>query len=117
MQQIQQTTIRFPEIRLETRDGHKLRGYFGRLFQEHSFLLHKHHESGELIYRYTLVQYKLIENTPTLVGLNEGATLLGNLFMKIRSLKLDGRTYPILEKNIQSSILSIGLCDDLYSYR
>src|SRR6185312_5347569 len=117
MQQIQQTTIRFPEIRLETRDGHKLRGYFGRLFQEHSSLLHNHLESGELLYRYPLVQYKVIENIPTLIGLNEGAMLLANLFMKIRSLNLDGRTYPILEKNIQSSILSIGLSDDLYSYR
>src|SRR6185437_2080083 len=57
------------------------------------------------------------ENIPTLIGLNEGAMLLANLFMKIRSLNLDGRTYPILEKNIQSSILSIGLSDDLYSYR
>jgi len=117
MQQIQQTIIRFPEIRLETRDGHKLRGYFGRLFQEHSSLLHNHLESGELLYRYPLVQYKVIENIPTLIGLNEGAMLLANLFMKIRSLNLDGRTYPILEKNIQSSILSIGLSDDLYSYR
>lgn len=30
------TLIRFPGIHLETRDAHKLRGYFGNLFKEHS---------------------------------------------------------------------------------
>ena len=28
------TLLRFPEIHLEKRDAHKLRGYFGNLFQE-----------------------------------------------------------------------------------
>ena len=37
------TTITLPEITLRTRDGHKLRGYFGELFREHSPLLHNHY--------------------------------------------------------------------------
>lgn len=117
MQEIHQTIIRFPEIRLATRDAHKLRGYFGRLFQEHSPLLHNHIGSGELLYRYPLVQYKVLDNIPTLIGLNEGANLLVRLFLQIKSLDLDGRTYPILQKNIESKILPIGLSDDLHSYR
>jgi hypothetical protein len=80
MQTIHQTIIRFPEIQLATRDAHKLRGYFGNMFQEYSPLLHNHLESGESAYRYPLVQYKVINRIPTLVGLNEGADLLINLF-------------------------------------
>ena len=57
---LQLTRIKFPDIQLQTRDAHKLRGYFGNLFQEHSPLLHNHYDSGQLRYRYPLIQYKEI---------------------------------------------------------
>jgi hypothetical protein len=114
---IHQTIIRFPEINLETRDAHKLRGYFGSLFQEHSPLLHNHLETGENAYRYPLVQYKVIAGVPTLVGLNEGADLLIGLFLKIKELQIGGRSYPVLQKNIESKMVNIGLSGDLHGYR
>jgi hypothetical protein len=113
---IHQTIIRFPEIQLATRDAHKLRGYFGNLFREQSPLLHNHLESGETAYRYPLVQYKVLHGIPTLVGLNEGADLLIALFMKIEMLEIDGYSYPILQKNIESYQTPIGLSDDLHPY-
>lgn len=70
---IAQTVIRFPEIELRTRDAHKLRGYFGNLFREKSALLHNHMEGGEFKYGYPKVQYKVIDSTPTLVGIADGA--------------------------------------------
>lgn len=115
--QLHQTIIRFPEINLETRDAHKLRGYFGTLFQEHSPLLHNHLETGESAYRYPMVQYKVLDGVPILVGLNEGANLLTGLFLKIKELKIGDRTYPVLQKNIESKTVSIGLCEDLHAYR
>jgi len=117
MQTIHQTIIRFPEIQLATRDAHKLRGYFGNIFQEYSPLLHNHLESGESAYRYPLVQYKVINRVPTLVGLNEGADLLINLFLKIKTLQIEDKTYPINQKNIESKTLEIGLSNELHSYR
>jgi Cas6b C-terminal domain/Cas6b N-terminal domain len=117
MYTIQQTIIRFPEINLETRDAHKLRGYFGNLFREHSPLLHNHLETGENAYRYPLVQYKVIAGVPTLVGLNEGADLLIGLFLKIKELQIDSQSYPILQKNIESKSVTIGLSGDLHAYR
>jgi hypothetical protein len=117
MQTINQTIIRFPEIQLATRDAHKLRGYFGRVFQEYSPLLHNHLESGESAYRYPLVQYKVIEKVPTLVGLNEGADLLINLFLKMKFIEIEGVKHLINQKNIESKTLEIGLDSDLHSYR
>lgn len=113
---IHQTIIRFPEIQLATRDAHKLRGYFGILFQEHSPLLHNHLESGESAYRYPLVQYKVLESVPTLVGLNEGADLLINLFLNIKVLEIGDRTYPVFQKNIESKMVNIGMSEDLHAY-
>jgi len=111
------TTITFPEIQLQARDAHKLRGYFGTLFREHSPLLHNHLESGETQYRYPLVQYKVVGQTPTLLGINEGAELLTSLFLQMRELQLDGHTYPVLSKNIRNQRWTIGLDDDLHQYR
>lgn len=99
---IPQTIIRFPEIKLRTRDAHKLRGYFGSLFKEKSELLHNHMGDGEFRYEYPKVQYKVIDSIPTLVGIADGAELLTGLFLKIRELNIDGEIYPVHQKNIEA---------------
>jgi len=47
-QELQVCRIKFPEIQLQTRDAHKLRGYFGNLFKQQSPILHNHYEDGRL---------------------------------------------------------------------
>lgn len=111
------TTIRFPEIALATRDAHKLRGYFGTLFQQHSPLLHNHYEDGSNRYAYPVVQYKVLDKVPTLVGLNEGAELLVKLFLKVQELDIEGKVYPVRQKNIESRQVPVGVDGDLYAYR
>lgn len=110
------TTIQFPEIQLSPRDAHKLRGYFGNIFKEQSPLLHNHYETGALRYKYPLVQYKVLGNTPTLVALEEGANLLTALFLKIKEIEIDGKNYPVNNKNITAKKVEIGVDEDLYTY-
>lgn len=117
MQNIPQTIIRFPEIKLRTRDAHKLRGYFGNLFKERSELLHNHMGNGEFRYEYPQVQYKVIEKTPVLVGVNEGAELLGELFLKIKELDIGGQKYPVRQKNIEGRNIEAGITDASKTYR
>ena len=117
MNEILQTTIRFPEIQLNTRDAHKLRGFFGDYFRLHSPLLHNHYEDGSLRYQYPLIQYKVIGKTPTLVALNEGAELLSSLFLKIDHIRLDNRNYPISSKNIEQKKILVGIGESLYEYQ
>ena len=113
---ITQTIIQFPNIRLKTRDAHKLRGYFGNLFKEHSPLLHNHYHDGTLRYRYPLVQYKVIDEVPVLVGFKEGADLLTSLFLKIRKLEIEGKQYPVLAKNIRQEKCELSVNKQLYVY-
>jgi hypothetical protein len=115
--EIQIVTISFPEIRLQARDAHKLRGYFGTLFKEYSPLLHNHLEGGELRYAYPLVQYKVIDDVPTLLGLGEGAALMVQLFLEIKELDIDGKIYPIYAKNIAAENAIIGIGNKLHMYR
>jgi len=116
MQTIPKTIIRFPEIKLRTRDAHKLRGYFGNLFKEKSELLHNHMGNGEYRFKYPQVQYKVIDHTPLLVGVKEGAELLPGLFLKIKELDIDGKKYPIHQKNIESGPFNIGVTDSSCTY-
>lgn len=74
-------------------------------------------EGGKLRYAYPLVQYKVLDQIPTLVGLEEGAQLLIELFLKIRELQLRGKTFPVMSKHIKSQTYEIGVADDLYQYR
>ena len=113
---LQTTTITFPEIKLQRRDAHKLRGYFGRLFQEHSELLHNHFENGGLKYGYSMIQYKIVDNVPMLMGFGEGARLLTQLFLDIHELNIDGRIYPVFAKNIEARTWHIGLSNRLTTY-
>jgi len=108
--------LTFPELSLSPREAHYLRGYFGELFQEHSPLLHNHLEGGELRYAYPLVQYKIIEGVPTLVGLGEGAPLLVELFLKIKELQLNGKVYSLLEKKVECQEVDLGYTERLHRY-
>ena len=109
--------IQFPEIELRTRDAHKLRGYFGDLFKEHAPLLSNHFEDGSFRYRYPLVQYKVIRKTPMLIGINEGAELLTQLFLRIDHLDIDGKTFPVNTKNISQQQERIGFSEELVEYK
>ena len=114
---MQHTLITFPEIRLKTRDAHKLRGYFGALFQAHSPLLHNHYEDGRFRYAYPLVQYKVIGGVPTLLGLGEGSELLTSLFLQIGEIEIEGRVYPVLHKHIRNEVVAPGINGSLHRYR
>ena len=112
-----QTTITFPEIALQTRDGHKLRGYIGNLFKTHSPLLHNHFESGKLRYAYPLVQYKVLDRVPHIIGLGEGSRLLTQLFLKVKELQIADYCYPIHHKHIHNQEVETGIREALYTYR
>lgn len=114
--QITQTTIQFPDIALQTRDAHKLRGYFGNLFREHSPLLHNHHADGKSRYAYPLVQYKVIDNKPVLVGLQQGGDLLVSLFLKIKEIDIEGEHFQVQAKNIAQHQVELSVNKQLFSY-
>lgn len=111
------TRLLFPQLVLSTRNAHHLRGYFGRLFQEKSPLLHNHLDNGELRYGYPLVQYKVLDGTPALIGINEGAMLLRELFLQIKELDIEGQLYPLSHKGLECVEADAGYSEKLLKYR
>lgn len=111
------TTISFPDIQLSQRDGHKLRGYFSAKFGQDSNLWHNHKEDGQPIYRYPLIQYKVVDRIPRLVGIEGGARLLVEHFLKVSEIRIDELVIPVHSKQIKSTDVDIGVVDKLYTYR
>ena len=111
-----QALLHFPEIQLTARDGHKLRGYFAQCFGQDSDLWHNHQANGKVIYRYPLIQYKVVDGAAILLGLEEGAALVMRRFLTIRELDINGRKYPVRAKNLEKLEVEAKVHDALYDY-
>lgn len=92
----------------------QLRGFFATKFNEYT-LLHQHN-TDQLIYRYPLVQYKIIEGIPTVIGINEGAEVLKEIYDQYDEIHLNGSVYEIMERGISVRNQEFGLADMTHHY-
>ncbi|MDZ7361957.1 MAG: CRISPR-associated endonuclease Cas6 [candidate division KSB1 bacterium] len=98
------------------RDAHKIRGYIGRLWEEYD-LLHNHGGDGCLQYRYPLVQYKVLQRIPHIIGLGEGAPLLAKIFLELKNLRIGGQVYENLHQELSHYETEFGDADEPVSYQ
>jgi len=96
-------------------DASKLRGYIGNKFPD-EVLLH-HHIGKETLYTYPRVQYKIIEGTPIIVGIMEGAPLVKRIMDEIEELVLGKRKYNIRATQINQIKDEFGKCRRNVKYR
>lgn len=106
--------LSFPEIKLATRDGHKLRGFVASLFPEYDEF-HNHSEKGWL-YRYPIIQYKVINGVPYIIGINQGADKLQQVEDELEELILGNMKIPVFEKALTISCETVGVLDDVMEY-
>ena len=99
-----------------TESAFKLRGFFATKFTEYE-LLHQHVNVDKLIYRYPKVQYKFIDSTPTVIGINEGAEVLKEIYDQYSQITLGNNTYEIVERGISLQKEEFGISDQTLSYR
>ncbi len=98
------------------RDVPKLRGFFASKFPEY-IELHHHIEAKKYVYSYPLVQYKVIDYKPTIVGIGEGAEILKQIYQQVNEMIIGDETIPIHEKHIVVNEAEFGLTDELKFYR
>lgn len=110
-------SLTFPDLRLIPRDAPKLRGYFIRHFGADNVLFHNHTSEGGYVYRYPLIQYKVLRGVPTVLGINEGADSLLEVFMHIHEIELDGQRLAINAKELNFLDADVAITDELREYR
>ena len=94
--------------------AHQLRGFFATKFNEYTEL--HQHNADKFIYRYPVVQYKMIGNVPTVIGINEGAEVLKQIFDEYQEILLGENTYQIVERGISLKDEEFGISDKIRSY-
>ncbi len=94
----------------------KLRGHFANLYREEN-LYHNHLDDGRDIYRYPLIQYKVINGKFTVLGMNAGAKLVKQDFLKHNSFVLNEKTYTIVSTEIDLRKQAFTVTDRVYRYR
>ncbi len=107
-------TLSLTSTRPIQESGAQLRGFFATKFNEYS-LLHQHN-ADKFIYRYPMVQYKMINRTPTVIGINEGAEVLKEIYDEYDKIKLNGNEYEIVERGITYKKEDFGISDKLIKY-
>lgn len=80
-------------------DASKLRGYLGARFNEHP-ILHHHIPGSGFIYTYPLVQYKVMGGNASILGIEEGATVLKEISDQVDELVLGTSEYTVEGKVI-----------------
>lgn len=96
-------------------DAAKLRGFFATRFNDYA-LLHQH-VTDKLIYKYPLIQYKMLDGSPLVLGINEGAQVLQEIYDKFDEITLDESKYSIMERGITLKSEEFGCSEEIFSYR
>ncbi|WP_294762719.1 CRISPR-associated endonuclease Cas6 [uncultured Fusobacterium sp.] len=100
--------------KFENRDAEKLRGYFGRLFQE-NILFHNHKDDYNFNYDFSFIQYKVKNGEFLIVGIDKGGDILLEKIEDIREIVIGDRKIEITpEINISFPQLRV---DDEKKYR
>jgi hypothetical protein len=98
-----------------TEDAAKLRGYIANQFQEYP-ILHHHLKEAGYVYTYPRVQYKIIEGTPVILGIEEGAAILKKISDDIAKLELGKSEYNVERIQMTQMNAEFGPCRGNHHY-
>lgn len=91
------------------------RGFFAEHFREYT-LLHQHLGDNRLYYSFPLIQYKVMDGKPLVVGINEGAEILQRIYPELSHIRIGRREYQIAEKTIIIRTDDVSVTQEFKSY-
>jgi len=113
---MKKATLSFGNINLRASHIHKFRGFVGNIFRDLD-LIHNHDEKGDLIYRYPLIQFKLIDKTPAIIAITDRAiNIFSELFMKLDKIVIKDTVIPVFEKDLKVEEVEFGYSDEIFTY-
>ena len=101
-------------IKMKPRDSEKIRGYLGHKYEELDILYN--HKNNKFIYRYPKVQYKIINNKPIILGINDGANIITNIGINDDMLIIGDKSINTFEKKISINNNEYGISADYIKY-
>jgi len=106
------------DVRLYPNQIHKLRGYIGHLFKDYDVIHNHNAATGKPIYRYPLIQFKLINGAPAIVAVTERAVeIFSKVFFHINEIIIDDATIPIFQKDLKITEVDFGYAAETFFYQ
>lgn len=106
--------VKYPELKLKITDGERVRGYFA---DKYTGIQEMHNHAGaECIYQYPNVQYKIIDGSPVIVGLNECSGLVANIALLESDIVIGNRLFEIGKADIVTNVCSFGIAKTIQNY-
>lgn len=103
---------------LENREIPQFRAAVASLVEKENALFHHHLNDKVLLYRYPLIQFKLIQHSPVIVGLQEGADeLLPLAELKKAKLKIGKKNIPWKVETIKLHTFPLQVWNKTFTYR
>ena len=113
---MKKSTLLLNNVILRPSQIHKFRGFVGNTFKEHD-LIHNHDEKGNPLYRYPLIQFKLIDKTPAIIAITDRAVnIFAELFMKLDKIVIEDTVIPVFEKDLKIEEVVFGYSDEIFMY-
>ncbi len=106
------------DVKLRPSQIHKFRGYIGNLFKDHDIIHNHDYQTGKSIYRYPLIQFKLINNEPVIIAITEKAIrMFSEIFMTLQKIVIEDLTIPVHEKALEVVEEDFGYSEESFVYR
>jgi len=113
---MRKSTLLLNNINLRPPQIHKFRGFVGNAFKDHD-LIHNHDEKGNPIYRYPLIQFKLVDKKPAIIAITDRAvSIFAEIFMKLDKIIIEGTLIPVFEKDLKAEEVEFGYSDEIFMY-
>ena len=106
--------LNFLNLAISKREIPKIRGYISASYPEYDEL--HNHDGDKFIYRYPLIQYKVIGKTPKIIGINEGADILKEIEEKLEFVHIGDKHIDIYEKGMFYKKVKFGVSEKLHKY-
>ena len=94
--------------------GTNLRGFIGNRFPEYPIL---HHHTERPMFTYPLVQYRVIEGTPSILGIGEGADVVGEIADRMDLLDFRTGSYRVTARSLFDRTMPIAAVTEPVQYR
>lgn len=107
--------LELEDIKLNSRDSEKLRGYIASKYESLDIL--HNHRGDKFIYRYPRVQYKVIRNKPIIIGIEEGVNVISNIGMNEDTFKIGDNILSNYENKISINKQKFGCAEDYIEYK
>ena len=93
----------------------EVRGFFATNFPEYNNL-HNHIAGTRYLYQYPYIQYRILNGSALVIGIEKGAEDLFEIYDKFDNIRIQDRTYPVFERDIIQKEVPFGLDNIFHSY-